>query len=136
MHTDLYKRIIKAKEFIDDCYNEPIDVDRIAKEAYFSPFHFIRIFRKIYNKTPHRYLTERRIHKAKELLSKPDTSVTEVCFDVGFQSPGSFSSLFKGYVGYPPAVYRLNMQKKLHLSANFPEKLVPSCFLFMCAPQP
>src|SRR4030095_16141859 len=103
---DLYKRIIRAKEFIDDSYSDSINIERIAKEAYISPYHFIRVFRKIYNKTPHQYLTRRRIDKAKEVLSKYQ-SLTAVTFDVGFESLGSFSTLFSKHVGYPPAVYRM-----------------------------
>src|SRR4030095_601649 len=125
---DLYKRIIRAKEFIDDCYSDSINIERIAREAYISPYHFIRVFRKIYNKTPHQYLTRRRIDKAKELLSK-DSSVTNVCFDVGFESLGSFSTLFSKHVGYPPAVYRMERRRKLMLSVCFPEQRIPYCFL-------
>jgi AraC-like DNA-binding protein len=128
-NPDLYKRIIRAKELIDDCCTEQLDIDRIAKEAYFSPYHFLRTFKKIYNKTPHRYLTERRIDKAKELLSVPDTTVTEVCFEIGFESIGSFSTLFNRYVGQSPARYRLEKARKIYLSVNFPEKLIPSCFI-------
>lgn len=126
---DLYKRIIRAKELIDDCCTEQLDIERIAKEAYFSPYHFLRTFKNIYNKTPHRYLTERRIDKAKELLSVPDLTVTEVCFEIGFESIGSFSTLFNRYVGQSPARYRLEKARKIYLSVNFPERLIPSCFL-------
>jgi AraC-like DNA-binding protein len=128
---DLYKRLYRAKEFIDDCYDKPIDLNRIAGQAYFSPFHFLRVFKKIYNKTPHQYLTERRIEKAKELLSKDDLRVTDVCFEVGFQSVGSFSTLFNKYVGYPPAVYKLEYLRKLQVAIRFPEKVIPACFLQM-----
>ncbi len=127
-NPDLYKRIIRAKELIDDCCTEQLDIERIAREAYFSPYHFLRTFKKIYNKTPHRYLTERRIDKAKQLLAK-DTTVTEVCFEIGFESIGSFSTLFNRYVGQSPARYRFEQARKLYLSVNFPEKLVPSCFI-------
>jgi AraC-like DNA-binding protein len=128
IHPDLYKRIIRAKDFIDDCYSDSINIERIAKEAHISPYHFIRVFHKIYNKTPHQYLTRRRIDKAKELLSR-DSSITNVCFDVGFESPGSFSTLFSKHVGYPPAVYRKEHRRKMMLSVCFPEKLIPYCFL-------
>jgi AraC-like DNA-binding protein len=129
-HPDIYKRIIRAKEFIDDCCCEAIDIDRIAKEAYFSPYHFIRVFKQIYKKTPHQYLTTRRIDKAKELLSHPEANVTDVCFEIGFESLGSFSTLFNRYVGQSPAKYRLDRARKIYLSVNFPEKLIPSCFIW------
>ena len=131
MHADLYKKIIRAKNFIEHCYSEQINISSIAREACVSDYHFIRTFKKIYKKTPHRYLTEKRIDKARELLGVTDRSVTDICFDVGFQSNGSFSSLFTRYVGYPPAVYRMQRQKKSHLSEKFPEKVIPNCFLIM-----
>ena len=126
----VYKRLYRSKEFIDDCFNEPLDLDTIARQAYFSPYHFLREFKKVYNKTPHRYLTERRLDKAKELLKKNDSSVTEVCFEVGFQSLGSFSALFTRNVGISPAEFRKEYIKRFILSVRFPEKLIPGCFLF------
>ena len=64
----LYRRIVQAKLFIDEHFGNNIDLDNIADEAYFSKFHFIRLFKTIYNKTPHQYLTIVRIEKAKMLL--------------------------------------------------------------------
>lgn len=126
---DIYKRIVRAKSFIDDCCHQQLDIERIAKEAYFSPYHFIRVFKKIYNKTPHQYLTRRRIDKAKELLKNENFSVTDVCFEIGFESLGSFSTLFNKYVGLSPVKYRIENTRRLYLAVNFPEKLIPSCFI-------
>ena len=64
----LYRRIVQAKLFIDNNYAENIDLDNISDEAYFSKFHFIRLFKNIYGKTPHQYLIFVRIEKAIELL--------------------------------------------------------------------
>ena len=66
----LYKRIVQAKLFIDNNYAEDIDLDNIADEAYFSKFHFIRLFKNIYGSTPHHYLRQVRIEHAKQLLAK------------------------------------------------------------------
>src|SRR5919112_983376 len=84
----LYKRIVQAKLFIDGHYSDRIDLSNIADEAYFSKFHFIRLFKTIYGSTPHQYLIKVRIENAKELLQK-DMSVTDTCFDVGFDSVSS-----------------------------------------------
>jgi AraC-like DNA-binding protein len=129
INTDIYKRLCRAKEFIDDQFSEQINLNQIAKEACISPYHFLRVFHKVYNKTPHRYLTEKRIDKAKELLRNDSMSVTEVCFDVGFESLGSFSALFNKRVGLSPVLYRAETLRKILISINFPEKLVPGCFL-------
>jgi AraC-like DNA-binding protein len=81
----LYKRIVQAKIFIDTNYNLDIDLDNISDEACFSKFHFIRLFKKAYGKTPHQYLTVVRIEKAVELLQSGQ-QVSEVCYAVGFDS--------------------------------------------------
>ncbi len=73
----LYKRIVQAKLFIDTHFNNDIALSNIADEAYFSKFHFIRLFKTIYGKTPHQYLTEVRIENAKVFLQK-GISVTDL----------------------------------------------------------
>ena len=86
----LYRRVVQAKLYIDSCYAEQIDLNNISGEAYFSKFHFIRLFKSIYGKTPHQYLTAVRIGNAKQLLQE-NKSVTDVCTLVGFDSLSSFS---------------------------------------------
>jgi AraC-like DNA-binding protein len=128
---DVYKRLYRAKEFIDDSFGKPIDLNQIAQQAYFSPYHFLRLFKRIYNKTPHQYIIEKRVEKAKELLSNDNLRIIDVCFEVGFQSVGSFSTLFNKCVGYPPTVYKMEYLRKLQIAVRFPEKLIPACFLYM-----
>ena len=123
----LYRRVVKAKIFIDTCYAEPVDVNNIADEAFFSKFHFIRLFKKIYGKTPHEYLRVVRIEKAMELF-RAGLSVSEVCYAVGFQSLSSFSGLFKKLVGSTPSAYLERQQKiKAHIR-NAPLDFIPGCF--------
>ena len=124
---DTYQRLIRARAFIDECYDMPLDVDQIAGQASFSTYHFIRLFRAAFDQTPHQYLIKRRIERAKGLLAAGDLSVTEVCFAVGFQSLGSFSALFHRCAGYPPTAYRARVFHGLHL----PRRYVPACFLTM-----
>jgi AraC-like DNA-binding protein len=100
----LYNRIVRAKLFIDANYQAKIDLDNICDEAHFSKFHFIRLFKKIYGKTPHQYLSDVRIHKAKELL-KNGFSVNDSCFLVGFESVTSFAALFRKSIGKNHSVY-------------------------------
>jgi AraC-like DNA-binding protein len=116
------QRLGRAREFIDHCYDHPLSLDQISEKACFSRYHFLRLFRQAFNKTPHQYLIERRMEKAKELLDADELRVTDVCFEVGFQSLGSFSSLFHKYVGHAPIAYRQRQQAKRH---------VPGCFLVM-----
>jgi AraC-like DNA-binding protein len=123
----LYRRIVQAKLFIDVKYADNIDLSNIADEAYFSKFHFIRLFKKIYGKTPHQYLTTVRIEKAMQLL-RTDIPVTEACFAVGFESASSFSGLFKRLVGTSPSAFLLKQQKIKAQILKTPLKFVPNCF--------
>ena len=104
-HDDLTKQIIQSKLFIDKHFSENINLDKIASKALVSKFHFIRLFKNIYNKTPHQYLTEVRINKAKQLL-KAGKKVEDVCYLVGFRSIGSFKVLFKRHTKKTPVFYK------------------------------
>lgn len=123
---DVYERLCRARDFIDLCYDLPLNLEQISGKACFSRYHFLRLFRQAFDKTPHQYLVERRIEKAKELMSNRDLRVTDVCFEVGFQSLGSFSSLFHKYVGQAPVTYREKVRK-----TELAKREVPGCFLFM-----
>ena len=94
IQTDTYKRIVAAKIFIDNNYHETINLEQISKQAYFSKFHFHRLFTRIYNVTPNEYLTAQRINHAKILLSKEGISISDICNSIGFESLASFSLLF------------------------------------------
>ena len=124
----LYKRIVQAKLFIDKHYTEKIDLENISDEAYFSKFHFIRLFKKSYGKSPHQYLTWVRVESAKELLKK-GTSITDVCYADGFESITSFTGLFKRYVYITPSQYQQLELERMAEMARTPLKFVPNCFL-------
>jgi AraC-like DNA-binding protein len=129
LKPDTYRRLVRAREFIDSSYQLPLNLEQISSAACLSRFHFLRLFRAAFNKTPHQYLTHRRIEKAKELLSSSPLTVTDVCFEVGFESLGSFSSLFHKHVGHPPNAYRAIVYKrKLEVRRRIP---IPGCFLMM-----
>jgi len=123
----LYKRLVQAKLFIDQHYASAIDIDNIADEAFFSKFHFIRLFKKVYNKTPHQYLIQVRIDKAMQLL-KQEIPVSEVCSAVGFESPSSFSGLFKRIAGLSPSAYVIHHQHLKIQIAKAPLRFIPDCF--------
>ncbi len=91
---------------MDRDYAKPLDVPALARTALMSPGHFSRSFRAAYGETPYSHLMTRRIERAKALLRRGDLSVTEVCFEVGCTSLGSFSSRFTELVGESPSAYR------------------------------
>ncbi|NGP87645.1 helix-turn-helix domain-containing protein [Fodinibius halophilus] len=120
-----YRRIVAAKRYIDTHFDESIDLDLISDEAHFSKYHFLRLFKDTYGQTPHQYCTGLRLKKARELLREENMSVSEVCFEVGFESVGSFSSLFKRRVGESPSTYRAKRNNR----AINPKTVVPGCFV-------
>ena len=125
---ELYERIVAAKVFIDENYHEPINLDEISQKAFLSRFHFHRLFTQVYKKTPHQYLTTKRIEKAKDLLSE-NKQVTEVCNEVGFESLGSFSVLFKKEIGFAPTYYRNMAWLKKQQAKEQPKRFIPHCFI-------
>jgi AraC-like DNA-binding protein len=126
----LYRRIVHAKIFIDKHYAEEIDLENISDEAYFSKFHFLRLFKKIYQKTPHQYLTSVRIEKAK-LFLKDQMPVNEVCFAVGFNSIGSFTTLFKKLTGSTPSEYAVEQKNRQQEIEQRPLGHIPGCWAEM-----
>jgi AraC-like DNA-binding protein len=126
--TELYDRIIAAKLFMDENYQEPIDLDLIAQQAFLSRFHFHRLFSRIYKKTPHQYLTIKRMDKARSLLSE-NKQVSEVCSEVGFESLGSFSVLFKKEIGFAPQYYRNMAARMKQKMKEEPRTAIPHCFI-------
>lgn len=123
----LYQRIVRAKLYVDAHFAESLEVRNIASEAFLSRYHFIRLFKRIYNRTPHQYLTAVRIERAKELLHS-GIPVSDVCYSVGFESETSFTGLFKRRVGRTPSAYRDRHHEKKAAIARNPLKFVPACF--------
>jgi AraC-like DNA-binding protein len=123
--VDLLAHLRAARDLIDRAYAEPVDLNRLARRAGCSRYHFLRAFAATYGQTPGRYLTHRRIERAKELLRTANLTVTEVCMLVGFSSLGSFSSRFRAVVGQSPSEYRAQAVR-----AGGPPP-VPGCFVLM-----
>jgi AraC-like DNA-binding protein len=94
-------RLRRVRDRIDREYEQPLDVEALARDG-----HFSRQFRLAYGESPYSYLMTRRIERAMALLRRGDLSVTEVCFAVGCSSLGTFSTRFTELVGMPPSTYR------------------------------
>src|SRR5437763_1347141 len=103
---DRNRRMLRARDTMDRAFAQPLDVPALARTAHVSPSHFSRQFRATFGETPHRYLQRRRVERAMELLRETDHRVTEVCFEVGFGSLGTFSRTFREIVGESPSHYR------------------------------
>ncbi len=96
----------RVRDRIDREYQQPLDVEGLARGVNMSAGHLSRQFRQAYGESPYAYLMTRRIERAMALLRRGDLSVTEVCFEVGCSSLGTFSTRFTELVGVPPSVYR------------------------------
>jgi AraC-like DNA-binding protein len=103
---ELNRRLLRARDAMDRAYAEPLDVRALAAVAHLSEAHFIRSFRATFGETPHRYLQRRRVERSMFLLRETGRSVTDVCFDVGFGSVGTFCRTFRDIVGETPSDYR------------------------------
>lgn len=115
----LHQRLCRARDLL--VAPDALTVEEVAARVGVSQFHFIRVFAAVFGATPHQFRTEVRLERARELLAR-DHSVTDVCFELGFASPGSFSRLFARRTGRAPSAYRRWIQVP---RARSP---VPGCF--------
>lgn len=109
---ELYRRLHIGRDFIVDNLQKSLSLEQIAQTAALSPYHFLRSFKQLFGQTPHAYLTTQRLKKAQHLLTQTELSITDICFAVGFQSPGSFSTLFQRHIGQSPREYRQAVSRK------------------------
>jgi len=105
-HLSDLVRLRRVRDRIDREYAEPLDVEALARGVNMSAGHLSRQFRLAYGESPYSYLMTRRIERAMALLRLGKLSVTDVCFEVGCSSLGTFSTRFTELVGVPPSVYR------------------------------
>ncbi len=102
-------RLRRVRDRMDREYAQPLDVEALARGAHMSAGHLSRAFRQAYGESPYAYLMTRRIERAMALLRRGDLSVTDVCFEVGCSSLGTFSTRFTELVGVPPSIYRAQL---------------------------
>jgi AraC-like DNA-binding protein len=103
---ELYRRLHRARDYAAACYAQPLALDDLARVAALSPNHLLRTFRAAFGQTPHQYLTRLRLAHARRLVAETDLPVTDVCLAVGFESLGSFSTLFRREFGLAPSHLR------------------------------
>ena len=117
------RHLLRAKDLADARYAEPLGVNDLARAAGLSRAHFSREFRRAFGEAPHAYLLTRRLERAAALLRTTDHSVADVCFSVGLQSVGSFTTSFTRTFGKPPTAYRAGFPPASHLAR------IPACVL-------
>ena len=120
----LLRRLLRAKDRMDAASNEQWPVPRLAKVSGVSEAHFARSFKDAFGVPPHRYLLTRRIERAKALLRDTDLAITEIAFQTGWDSLGSFGRTFRDITGESPSALRAREQTASHDLAA-----VPHCFV-------
>ncbi|MDG2518593.1 helix-turn-helix transcriptional regulator [Lysobacter soli] len=106
VHLRDLARLRRVRDRIDREYAKPLDVEALAQGVHMSAGHLSREFKRAYGESPYSYLMTRRIERAMALLRRGDMSVTQVCFDVGCASLGTFTTRFTELVGMPPGAYK------------------------------
>ena len=109
---ELYRRLHRGKDFLDASWNERVTLAEAARAACLSPHHFLRLFSSAFGQTPHRYLVRKRLERASRALAGTERPVGATCLDCGFESFGSFSSLFRRRYGLSPREFRRAAGKK------------------------
>ncbi|MFK8165014.1 MAG: helix-turn-helix domain-containing protein [Lewinella sp.] len=112
------RTVIEVRKYIDSNYGVDLNLDLLARVQFVSKYHLLRLFKKYYGQTPRQYLIDKRIEKAKEHLINGMT-VTETCAAVGFESLGSFSTLFKAKTGKPPVEFQKEQLSRNETETDF-----------------
>jgi AraC-like DNA-binding protein len=128
LHNDVFIRLCRARDYLHAHHAEPLSLADLASQAAISPYHFLRLFREAFGATPHQYLIDVRIERAKALLAVGHGSVTDVCLDVGFSSLGSFSALFARRVGRSPSEWRRRTWQVAKETYGLAPLAIPWCF--------
>ncbi len=123
--------LCRARDALRDRHSEVISVQAAAREANMSVYHFIRTFKATFGQTPHEFLQDVRLDKAKQLLITENYSITEVCLEVGYSSLGSFSDLFSRSTGVSPSIYRQQTRALIQVPGTFSRQFIPYCFARM-----
>jgi len=128
LNDDTFRRLCRARDLLANEYQSRVLLTQAAREACLSEFHFHRLFRAHFGETPHDFLTRRRMDRARQMLASERT-VTEVCFEVGYASLGSFSSKFRSQFGRSPAAFQRDVRRVFGYNAPWRVLMVPGCIL-------
>jgi transcriptional regulator GlxA family with amidase domain len=117
--AELHRRVNRGIEVIHGNLDGDLSLERLASAACLAPFHFHRIFTALHGETPHRYVTRIRLQRAASLLRSTDRPVLDIALSCGFESLGSFTTLFRRYLGAAPAAFRKNRETPARVSAQY-----------------
>ncbi len=124
-----FARLSRARDYLGACYRGRVPLETAARQACLSPFHFNRVFARAFGETPHEFVTRMRIEEAKKLLLSENDSVTDICFDLGYESLGSFSTRFRSLTGLSPAAFRREARVAFGgFASHWPLYYIPACY--------
>lgn len=126
---ETYRRLLRSRDWLAEAFPERVRLHDAARQANLSPFHFQRLFARTFQESPHAFVQRRRLERAKQMLIAGEEPVTEVCLAVGYESLGSFSTLFRTRYGCSPVEFRRHYQRFWQIPWPRSHRLIPTCFL-------
>ena len=124
-----FPRLSRARDYLGAHFYDRVTLEDAARVACLSPFHFNRVFARAFGETPHEFVTRVRIDQAKKLLLAENQSVTDICFDIGYDSLGSFSMKFRSLTGFAPAEFRRQARVAFGgFASHWPLYYIPACY--------
>jgi AraC-like DNA-binding protein len=129
IEDEAFRRLLRSRDFLAARSDQRVVLAEPAAEAGFSAYHYHRLFQRAFGETPLDFLTRLRMDRAKSLLAQGDLPVTEICFEVGYESLGSFSARFKEVTGWSPSAYRRRVRSQIAVPVRWIPRFFPGCFL-------
>jgi AraC-like DNA-binding protein len=126
---DVFRRLVRARDYLTESYDTPVLLGDAARQAGMSPFHFLRSFSRTFGETPRAYVQRLRLERAIDRLAR-GASVTDVCFEVGYASLGSFSTLFAKRHGLPPSAWQRTVRRQVAVPEAIARLFIPCCYLY------
>ncbi|MDM0036919.1 AraC family transcriptional regulator [Variovorax sp. J22P271] len=121
---ELLRRLLRAKDRMDAASHEEWPVGRLAQVAGVSEAHFARSFKQAFGIPPHRYLLTRRVERAMAMLRETDLPITDIVWDTGWASLGTFGRTFRDITGQTPSAVRARAEKSMHDLGRVPVCIV------------
>ncbi|WP_321474176.1 AraC family transcriptional regulator [uncultured Paludibaculum sp.] len=129
VHDELFRRLVRSRDYLAAGLAQPLRLNDAAREACLSPYHYHRLFTRTFGESPLDFLTRLRMDEAKRLLAREQRAVTDVCYAVGYESLGSFSTRFRNLVGQSPSEYQRALRRVFPVPGLAVHRHVPACFL-------